>query len=111
MRQAYRPFEARNVLLLTLVIYLLVGCGAFGERHSTSGKDQNASGDRENTVASKVSGMSLRDTVGQMFVISVGGTEPDYYIEKMVRKRNIGDMHTPRWKNSRLLLPCVADRE
>lgn len=28
--------------------------------------------------------------VGQMFVISVGGTEPDYYIEKMVRERNIG---------------------
>jgi beta-N-acetylhexosaminidase len=28
--------------------------------------------------------------VGQMFVVSVGGTEPDYYIEKMVRERNIG---------------------
>ena len=34
--------------------------------------------------------MSVRDLVGQMFVISVGGTEPDYYIEKMVRERNIG---------------------
>ena len=34
--------------------------------------------------------MSVRDMVGQMFVISVGGTEPDYYIEKMVRERNIG---------------------
>jgi beta-N-acetylhexosaminidase len=34
--------------------------------------------------------MSVRDMVGQMFVVSVGGTEPDYYIEKMVRKRNIG---------------------
>jgi beta-N-acetylhexosaminidase len=33
--------------------------------------------------------MSVRDIVGQMFVVSVGGTEPDYYIEKMVRKRNI----------------------
>jgi beta-N-acetylhexosaminidase len=37
-----------------------------------------------------VSGMGVRDMVGQMFVVSVGGTEPDYYIEKMVRKRNIG---------------------
>ena len=37
-----------------------------------------------------VSGMSVRDMVGQMFVVSVGGTEPDYYIEKMVRERNIG---------------------
>ncbi len=34
--------------------------------------------------------MSLRDAVGQMFVVSMGGTEPDYYIEKMVRERNIG---------------------
>jgi beta-N-acetylhexosaminidase len=90
MRQASRPFEARNVLLLTLVIYLLVGCGASGERHSANGKNQDSSGDRENIVASIVSGMSVRDMVGQMFVVSVGGTRPDYYIEKMVRKRNIG---------------------
>jgi len=34
--------------------------------------------------------MSVRDMVGQMFVVSVGGTEPDYYVEKMVRERNIG---------------------
>ena len=37
-----------------------------------------------------VSQMSVRDMVGQMFVVSVGGTQPDYYIEKMVRERNIG---------------------
>jgi beta-N-acetylhexosaminidase len=37
-----------------------------------------------------LSEMSVRDMVGQMFVVSVGGTEPDYYIEKMVRERNIG---------------------
>ena len=35
-------------------------------------------------------GMSLREMVGQMFVVSVGGTGPDYYVEKMVRERNIG---------------------
>ena len=34
--------------------------------------------------------MSVGEMVGQMFVVSVGGTQPDYYIEKMVRKRNIG---------------------
>lgn len=37
-----------------------------------------------------LSEMSVREMVGQMFVVSVGGTEPDYYIEKMVRERNIG---------------------
>jgi beta-N-acetylhexosaminidase len=34
--------------------------------------------------------MSVREMVGQMFVVSVGGTEPDYYIEKVVRERNVG---------------------
>lgn len=34
--------------------------------------------------------MSLREAVGQMFVVSVSGTEPDYYIEKMIRERNVG---------------------
>ena len=34
--------------------------------------------------------MSVRDAVGQMFVVSMNGTEPDYYIEKMIRERNIG---------------------
>ncbi len=37
-----------------------------------------------------VEDMSVGEMVGQMFVVSVGGTEPDYYIEKMVRERNIG---------------------
>ena len=34
--------------------------------------------------------MSLRDMVGQMFMISIGGTEPDYYVNKMIRERNVG---------------------
>ncbi|MGF1472158.1 MAG: beta-N-acetylhexosaminidase [Rubrobacteraceae bacterium] len=34
--------------------------------------------------------MSLREMVGQMFVVSVSGTEPDLYAEKMIRERNIG---------------------
>ena len=34
--------------------------------------------------------MSVREMVGQMFVVSVFGTESDYYIEKMIRERNVG---------------------
>src|SRR5919106_2199139 len=95
MRQAPRPFAERNVLrwalLLTLLLFILAGCGgAFGERHSAAGKNQDSSQDRENTEVSRVSGMSVGDMAGQMFVVSVGGTQPDYYIEKMVRKRNVG---------------------
>jgi beta-N-acetylhexosaminidase len=37
-----------------------------------------------------VEDMGVRQMVGQMFVVSVGGKEPDYYTEKMVRERNIG---------------------
>jgi beta-N-acetylhexosaminidase len=41
-------------------------------------------------TSKEVSQLSLEDAVGQMFVVGVGGTEPDYYIEKMIRERNIG---------------------
>ena len=37
-----------------------------------------------------MAGMSVEEMVGQMFLVSVGGTEPDYYIDKMIRERNIG---------------------
>src|SRR5215208_3899512 len=59
------------------------------EHRSGGNENRDSSGDPEKEE-SMVSGMSVRDMVGQMFVVSVGGTEPDYYIEKMVRKRNIG---------------------
>jgi beta-N-acetylhexosaminidase len=94
MSQVYSPFEARNLLrnvaLLTLVVYLIVGCGASGEGHSVRKVNEDPSRDRENKVASIVPRMGVGDMVGQMFVVSVGGTQPDYYIEKMVRERNIG---------------------
>jgi beta-N-acetylhexosaminidase len=87
--------EARNVLraLLPLMslLFILAGCGgASMEGRSAPGKGHNSSGDRENKETSTVSGMSVGDMVGQMFVVGVGGTQPDYYIEKMVRKRNVG---------------------
>ena len=34
--------------------------------------------------------LSVRDAVGQMFVVGMSGTEPDYYVERMIRERNIG---------------------
>jgi beta-N-acetylhexosaminidase len=81
----------RVALPLTLLLFILAGCGsAFMEGRSSASNNQNSSGDHEDKVASIVSGMSVRDMVGQMFVVSVGGTQPDYYIEKLVRKRNIG---------------------
>jgi len=72
-----------------VALALLFGCGA----------SSDGGADRPGTVAEvqekeeasvSVEEMGVRDLVGQMFVVSVGGTEPDYYIEKMVRERNIG---------------------
>src|SRR5918995_192900 len=59
------------------------------EDRSGGNENRDSSGDPEKEE-SMLSGMGVRDMVGQMFVVSVGGTQPDYYIEKMVRKRNIG---------------------
>src|ERR671920_780866 len=84
------PFTILKVVLLTLVFYLLIGCGAPGEDYSDASENQHSSGDHENKQATIGSNMSVGDMAGQMFVVSVGGTQPDYYIEKMVRKRNIG---------------------
>ena len=38
----------------------------------------------------EVGRLGVRDAVGQMFLVGMDGTEPNYYIEKMVRERNIG---------------------
>jgi beta-N-acetylhexosaminidase len=79
------------VVLLTLLICSLAGCGgASGEGHSVRNEKEDSSEERENKEASIVPRMSVGDLVGQMFVVSVGDTQTDYYIEKMVRKRNIG---------------------
>jgi beta-N-acetylhexosaminidase len=81
----------RVALPLATLIFILVGCGtASTEDHSASNENQNPSTSHENKETSIVSSMNVEDMVGQMFVVSVGGTQPDYYIEKMVRKRNIG---------------------
>lgn len=46
--------------------------------------------EKEGETPEEVREMSLRERVGQMFVVSVTGTEPDYDIEKMIRDRNVG---------------------
>ncbi|MCK9368867.1 hypothetical protein M0R04_02715 [Candidatus Dojkabacteria bacterium] len=38
----------------------------------------------------QVSRMSIEEKVGQMIIIGVSGTKPDYYVTKMINERNIG---------------------
>jgi beta-N-acetylhexosaminidase len=89
-------FEARSVMLVVIplasLICILAGCaGVSKEGHSEGGQvSSTARAAGENKEEPMLSEMTVRDMVGQMFVVSVGGTEPDYYIEKMVRQRNVG---------------------
>lgn len=83
------------LVLLVVSMVIFTGCGeevvsGSDGRVQTVGATKGIaeSGNRE--VLKEVDRMSVREKVGQMFVVSVTGTESDYYIEKMVRERNIG---------------------
>ena len=82
------------VLALVSLILVVTGCGGASKNDATTGtRDETTHHEQKrepNHGRSALAGMSVEDMVGQMFVVSVGGTGPDYYIEKMVRERNIG---------------------
>jgi len=79
-----RPRGTLRAAALLGLLLLLAGCsgGAVGGEARDPGKPAGG----EDPVGE----MSVREMVGQMFVVSLGGTQPDYYIEKMVRERNVG---------------------
>ncbi len=78
------------LLLVTLVT--LAGCGGETSREESEENRANVEETRAKTeeTTGEVERMNVRDAVGQMLVVGMGGTEPDYYIEKMIRERNIG---------------------
>lgn len=92
--------------LVTLVASLLLGgCGPSQEdagqaQNKTSrvvetttddSPKETTESEEHKTKTAKTEGrMTVREIVGQMFVVGMVGTEPDYYIEKMIRERNIG---------------------
>ncbi|MBA3610223.1 MAG: beta-hexosaminidase [Rubrobacter sp.] len=76
---------------LLVMVALLAGCGGSEGGDSRSpDKPSKEKTEQKNEASGEPKEMNVREMVGQMFVVSVGGTEPDYYIEKMVRERNIG---------------------
>src|SRR5215210_1208354 len=79
--------SSRAVLCAVVALISLAGCG--GEPYGSS---EGASEEtrEEGTMEEATERLSVRDAVGQMFVVGMGGTEPDYYIEKMIWERNIG---------------------
>ena len=79
--------------LCLAALVLVPACAAFrGGESDGPGADEGRKAGKEGKEEASVTveDMDVREMVGQMFVVSVGGTEPDYYIEKMVRERNIG---------------------
>jgi beta-N-acetylhexosaminidase len=107
-----RPVSLLPMLLMLIVLGISAGCsvpdreasyGSTGsEPEQSTAKEsatneprkstakESATNEPEQSTSRKVSQLSLEEAVGQMFVVGVGGTEPDYYIEKMLRARNIG---------------------
>lgn len=86
------PTTVLALCLGTFALVSLSACAATsdgGGADPTPGEAREAE-ENERGASVAVRDMSVREMVGQMFVVSVGGTEPDYYIEKMVRERNVG---------------------
>jgi beta-N-acetylhexosaminidase len=83
-RRSVKGFRA----LFVLAVLALFGCagGQDGEEPWPEGPPTQQA--REKPAG--VEQMSLGEMVGQMFMIGMGGTEPDYYVNKMIRERNIG---------------------
>lgn len=78
-------------IALLVMVALLAGCGdSEGTESRSPDKPSKEKTEQKNEASGGPKEMNVREMVGQMFVVSVGGTEPDYYIEKMVRERNIG---------------------
>jgi beta-N-acetylhexosaminidase len=98
-RYEHRPVGFLPLLLMLIVLGLSSGCsvpdreasyGSTGSEPEQSTAKESATNEPEQSTSRKVSQLSLEEAVGQMFVVGVGGTEPDYYIEQMIRERNIG---------------------
>ena len=92
--------EVGGTTLLLAALLSLIACAPQSEPPSDarnggtdragSGGEQGGAQEEKEEGSVAVEKMGVREMVGQMFVVSVGGTEPDYFIEKMVRERNIG---------------------
>jgi beta-N-acetylhexosaminidase len=84
---------AGTLVLASVLLAVLAGCaGAPGEGSGRAATAPEETAGRRTTEGVSVDQdrMSLREAVGQMFVVGMSGTEPDYYIEKMIRERNVG---------------------
>ncbi len=86
-RRSFRPvLGVLCVFVISLVA--LVGCESESSWSSDEVTEETQAAVEETT--DEVRQLPVWDAVGQMFVVIMDGTEPNYYIEKMIRERNIG---------------------
>jgi beta-N-acetylhexosaminidase len=75
-----------------MFVICMIACAGCGEEPSQPpGETPEETRESVKEMTEEVDGeLSVRDAVGQMFIIGMDGTEPNYYIEKMIRERNVG---------------------
>src|ERR671921_11833 len=84
MRGSYR------CVLCTFGVLLVALAGCAGEPPLTSKEVPQESRVSTEETTEEVERLDVRDSVGQMFVVGMDGTAPNYHIEEMVDERNIG---------------------
>jgi beta-N-acetylhexosaminidase len=81
----------RTLFILAIFLAALVGCTGVSEgKDDKQPRSENPPAEEAREKPAGVEQMNLGEMVGQMFMISMGGTEPDYYVNKMIRERNVG---------------------
>ena len=74
---------------MLVILVALAGCG--GETSRVFGEaTEETRTETEETTGEAGNRLNVRDAVGQMFVVGMDGIEPNYYVEKMIRERNVG---------------------
>lgn len=77
-------------ILLFIASFLIASYFLFSKYLDTDTKKQREEIIQLKNSETLLSQMTLEEKVGQMFLMGFWGTEPDYYITKMIKERNIG---------------------
>ena len=77
-------------ILLFICSFLIASYFLFSKYLDTDTKKQREEIIQLKNSETLLSQMTLEEKVGQMFLMGFWGTEPDYYITKMIKERHIG---------------------
>jgi len=88
-RMQVRPSRLRRVSVATALLCLLVVFGAAG-REQAAGRPQAADNPVEERAARSVGDPTLRELVGQKFVVAMQGTSPSLALLARIRRGEVG---------------------